>query len=284
MWEQYRWQIIAIAAALVAQALLTAGLMYQRSRRHHAEAEARRRVAELAYLSRHAAAGEMSASIAHEINQPLTAIVLSGNVGLRWLTLATPNLEEVSAALKRIVSDGHRASQVIATIRAMFKKETSTRALVDVNDVIREVLTLLRLELEEGKVSVRRGLTDGLPEVTADRIQLVQVVLNLVRNANDAMMSIGDRPRILRVRSAADEFGNVLIAIEDSGTGVDPENLDRVFEPFFTTKPQGMGMGLSICRSIIEDHGGQLSVAIAKPFGSVFQITLPARKEAEHDT
>jgi C4-dicarboxylate-specific signal transduction histidine kinase len=271
---------VAVAAALLAQALLIAGLIYQRGHRRHAEAEARRRMAELAYMGRHAAAGEMSASIAHEINQPLTAIVLSGNVGLRWLTHATPNLEEVAAALRRIVSDGHRASQVIATIRAMFNKETSTRAPVEVNDVIREVLTLLRLELEEREVSVRLGLTEGLPQVTADRIQLVQVVLNLVRNASDAMASIDNRPRILRMRSVANGSGDVLITIEDSGTGIDPENLDRVFEPFFTTKPQGMGMGLSICRSIIEDHGGRLSVAVATPYGSVFQIALPARKEA----
>jgi C4-dicarboxylate-specific signal transduction histidine kinase len=237
-------------------------------------------MAELAHMGRHAAAGELSASIAHEINQPLTAIVLSGNVGLRWLTHATPNLEEVAAALRRIVSDGLRASQVIATVRAMFNKEASIREPVEVNDVIREVLTLLRLELEEREVSVRSGLTEGLPQVTADRIQLVQVVLNLVRNANDAMASIDDRSRILRMRSVADGSDNVLITIEDSGTGIDPENFDRVFEPFFTTKPQGMGMGLSICRSIIEDHGGRLSVAVATPYGSVFQIALPARKEA----
>jgi signal transduction histidine kinase len=279
-WEQYHWQIVLIAAAFLAQTSLFVGLFYEHHRRRRAEAEAHRRMGELARLNRSAAAGEMSASIAHEINQPLAAIVTSANAGLRWLSSATPNFEEVSAALKRIVNDGHRAGQVIATVRAMFKKDNKEKLPVDVNELIREVLDLLqveldRFELRRYRISVRTALTEGLPRVMADRIQLQQVMLNLVRNAVDAMIPVRERARLLWIRSGAGESGDPIIAIEDTGQGIDPANLDRIFEPFFTTKPNGMGMGLSISRSIIEAHGGRLTAAPAGPFGSVFQIVLP---------
>jgi len=273
-WEQYRWQMALIAAAFLGQTSVIVGLFYERRRRRRAEATARRRMGELAHLNRSAAAGELTASIAHEINQPLAAIVSSGDAGLRWLANKTPNLEEVAAALRRIVSDGHRAGDVIATVRAMFKRDIQERVPVDVNELIREVLDLLQVELDRSRVSVRTVLTDRLPRVLAVRIQLQQVMMNLIRNAVDAMMPVRDRVRLLLIVSEAGESGETIIKIGDNGQGIDPANLDRIFEPFFTTKSNGMGMGLSICRSIIEAHGGWLTAAPAKYSGSVFQIVL----------
>jgi signal transduction histidine kinase len=279
-WEQYHWQIVLIATAFLAQTSLIVRLFYEHRRRRRAEVEARRRLIALAHMNRSAAVGEMSASIAHEINQPLAAIVTSGNAGLRWLANKTPNLEEAAAAFKRIVSDGHRAGEVIATVRAMFKRDYQGRALVDVTEIIREVLGLLRFEVEEHQVSVRNVFMEQLPSVLADRIQLQQVILNLVRNAMEAMSSVAERARILHMRVEANE-SDVVITIQDSGPGIDPKNLERIFEPFFTTKSKGMGMGLSICRSIIEAHGGRLVAAPRKSDGAVFEITLPRRRAVD---
>jgi C4-dicarboxylate-specific signal transduction histidine kinase len=256
--------------------LLIGGLVYQRRRRQFAELEARHRMAELAHMNRSAALGEMSAAIAHEINQPLAAIVASGSAGVRWLTNKSPNPEQAIAALRRIVADGHRASQVVATVRSMFKKDTRERVSLDVNQVLMEVIGFLRIECARHRVSVSMALTEGLPPVVADRIQLQQVVLNLVRNAIEAMSSVTDGARALQVRSEANGAGAVIITIKDTGPGIDPGSADRIFEPFFTTKPSGMGMGLSICRSIIEAHGGRLSATRSNPRGSIFQVVLPA--------
>src|SRR5262250_2131149 len=188
-WEQYRWQIILISAVLVLQSLLIGGLFYEHRRRRHAEMEASRRMAELAHMNRSAAIGEMSASIAHEINQPLAAIVTNADAGLRWLAKDMPNVEEAAHALKNIVGNGNRASQVVETIRAMFKKDISNRSLVDINDAIREVLALLHVKLDEHEVVTKATLKEGLPGVMADRVQLQQVVFNLVTNAIEAMSS-----------------------------------------------------------------------------------------------
>jgi signal transduction histidine kinase len=274
-WEQYRTQIMAIAAAMLLQTLLIGWLIYEQRRRRLAEVEARRRMGELAHMNRSAAIGEMSASIAHEINQPLAGIVMNAGSALRFLGSAPPQLDGVRTVLNMILRDGDRASNVIGTIRSMFKKDARDKAPININEAVRETLALLRSELHQCDVSVNAVLTEGLPQILGDRIQLQQVILNLTRNAAEAMGSVNGRARILRVRSEANESGDVIVTIGDSGPGIHGENLSRIFEPFFTTKPDGMGMGLSICRSIVEAHGGQLTAAPAKPSGMDFQIVLP---------
>jgi PAS domain S-box-containing protein len=230
---------------------------------------------ELARVAQMMAMGEMAASIAHEINQPLAAMVANANAGLRWIAAATPELDEARAALKRVVSEGLRASEVIRGIRSMFKKDDQANAPQDVNELVREVLTLVRGEVENQCVSVHTELFDELPQIPANRVQLQQVILNLTRNAVDAMSTVVNRARILRVKTGIHEFDCLLIAVEDSGTGIDPQNVDRIFDAFFTTKSHGMGMGLSICRSIVESHGGRLSVSLGQPHGSIFHVLLP---------
>jgi signal transduction histidine kinase len=274
-WEQYHWQIMLIAAALVAQSLLIGGLIYEHRRRRLAEVEARRRMAELALMNRRATVGQMSASIAHEIKQPLAAIVSNADAGLRWLAKDTPNTKEAAETLKNIVGSGQRANQVVESIRAMFKKDTTNSNLLDINDVIRDVLALLRVELEGHEVVAKTSLAEGLPRVLADRVQMQQVILNLVRNAVEAMGSTAVGERNLWLRSAATDAGECIVAIEDSGPGIDPETLERIFEPFFTTKSTGMGMGLSICRSIVEAHGGRLTARRVRGRGMAFEIVLP---------
>ena len=278
-WEQYHWEIVLIALALVLQSGLIVGLFQEHRRRRRAEREASRSMAELVQVSRIATAGEMSASIAHEINQPLAAIVANGNAGLRWLANATPDIGEVSAALKRIVSEGHRASEVIGSIRAMFKKDDQATHLLDVNALIREILRLARGQIDLDHVSLYTQFIDRLPLVTGNRVQLQQVLLNLIANAIEAMSSVTDRPRVLRITTETHNPPGVVVSVADSGTGIDPQNSARIFDAFFTTKSSGMGMGLSICRSIVEAHGGRLSAAAAHPHGTVFQIFLPTGTE-----
>jgi PAS domain S-box-containing protein len=245
----------------------------------HKAAEEAARIAqsELAQVARLTAMGEMSASIAHEINQPLAAIVANGNAGLRWLANAAPDLDEVRATLKRIVSDGHRAGKVISGVRTLFKKNVQARAPVEVNDIVREVLSLVRGELESRRVTVEAEL-GMLPPVTADRAQLQQVILNLITNALDAMGAHSDRPRVLRLRSERCEPGKIMVTVQDSGPGIEKKNIDRIFEPFFTTKANGTGIGLAICRSVVESHGGRLMASHGHPHGAVFQIVLPLQE------
>jgi PAS domain S-box-containing protein len=230
---------------------------------------------ELAQVSRWTTMGAMTASIAHEVNQPMAAIVTNANAGLRWLARAEPDLDEVRAVLKRIVNDGHRASAVIANIRSMFGKDSSEKSPVSVNDVVGDVLALVRGELESHQVSLQNEMLDGLPHVMAKRIQLQQVLLNLIMNAVDAMSSVTDRERVLTVKSGVCESDHVLITLEDSGGGIDTNHMDRIFDAFFTTKAHGMGMGLSICRSIIESHDGRLWASGRSPYGSIFYVKLP---------
>jgi PAS domain S-box-containing protein len=239
--------------------------------------------AEVARVTQTMAMSEMTASIVHEINQPLAAIAANANAGLRWLTRATPNLDEARGALDRIVNDSHRASEVIGGLRSMFKKDRQAMVPQDVNKLILDVLTLVRSDAESQQILVRTELLDELPQVPANPAQLRQVIMNLIMNAIDAMSSVVTRPRVLRVKTEVHELSYLLITVEDSGMGIDPKNIDRIFDPFFTTKSDGMGMGLSICRSIIENHGGRLSVSRGWPYGSIFHVFLPTGQSVRND-
>jgi signal transduction histidine kinase len=275
-WEQYRSQIVMIAGGLLAQLLLIVGLLYERRRRRYAEVESRRRLSELAHINRSATAGELSASIAHEVRQPLASIAANGSAALRWLRRATPDLDEVQAALERVVGEAHRASDVLGTIRSMFKKSDQKKGAVDVNILVEEVLTVLHGELLQRRILVETRLGVGLPEVVANRVQLQQVILNLLVNAADAMNSVAERDRVLKVTSEKQNPASVLIKVEDSGPGVEPKDIERIFEPFYTTKTEGMGMGLAICRSIVESHGGRLTATPGHTCGLIMQVSLSA--------
>jgi signal transduction histidine kinase len=257
----------------------TTALRASEERRRAQEAQRAAR-AELERLTNLMAKGEMAAAIAHEINQPLAAIVTNGNAAMRWLARTPPDLDEARTAVTRIVSDGHHASQVIGSIRGMFKEDSREQVPLDVNQILREIVALVDPELRSQRVSVHLELAERLPQVLGDRVQLKQVIFNLVMNAVDAMSAVADRARVLRINSAAHKPDFVQIAVEDSGTGIDPKSIDRIFDPFFTTKSRGMGMGLSICRSIVEAHHGRLWALHGVHHGSIFRIELPvARSE-----
>jgi PAS domain S-box-containing protein len=241
-----------------------------------AEATLRMSQRELARVSRQITLGTMTASIAHEINQPLSAIVLNANAALRFLSRPEPDLKAAHAALTPIVEDGHRASQVIASVRAMFGKDGGERTALDLNDLLRQVLTIAHGELESHQVSLQIDMGDRLPRVMGDRVPLQQVFLNLIMNAVEAMAAVSNRPRVLTASSEIDETHRVLIKLKDSGTGIDPNDMERIFDAFFTTKSNGMGLGLAICRSIVEAHGGRLWASAAIPHGSVFHVALPS--------
>lgn len=232
---------------------------------------------ELARAARLNTMGRMAASIAHELNQPLSAIVTNGSASLNWLSRTPPNLDEVRVGLDDIVKEGHRASDIIDGIRAIFRKGDGARGQVDVNELIGEVLTLTDGEIHNGQISVRTKLVNEAPGVLGDRVQLQLVFRNLVMNAVEAMSSITDRERVLNIESTITPSG-VRIAVTDTGEGIDAANMNRIFQTFFTTKSDGMGMGLSICRSIIESHGGKLSALHAHPHGSTFEIILPVAR------
>ena len=257
------------------QLALQAALRQAREARNQADELLHALRAELAGVARLTAMGELAASIAHEIRQPLAAVVNNANAGLNWLNNQPPNLKQVRAALKRIVRNLERGSDVIGSIQGMLKKGEQERARLEINDLIREVMTLVQGDLKDRGVSSRVELADDLPRVLADRIQLRQVILNLIMNAIEAMVSVSGRARVLRVRSENHGDNGVRVAVEDSGSGIPQEDMDRIFETFFTTKSEGMGMGLSICRSIVASHGGRITVAKGVPHGSVFQLILP---------
>jgi C4-dicarboxylate-specific signal transduction histidine kinase len=240
-----------------------------------AEEQLRNSRHEIAEVSRHTTMGVMAASIAHEVNQPLAAVITNANAGLRWLANTEPDLDEVRAILERIVNNGHRAGAVVTGIRSMFRKDAGELGPVSVNGLIREVLSIVRGELESHQVSLRTELCEELQPVIAEQTQLQQVLLNLIMNAVDAMSAITDRDRVLIVKSEAGDLNHIAITVEDSGIGIQADQMSRIFEAFYTTKPHGMGMGLSICRSIIESHGGKLLVSARSPHGSIFSAKLP---------
>jgi C4-dicarboxylate-specific signal transduction histidine kinase len=251
------------------------GTVMDITERKRAEQALRNAQADLAHVARLTTMGELAASLAHEITQPLSAIVTNSNAGLRWLNQDEPDLDEVRAALSRIVRDGARAGDVIRGLRALAKKTGPELARLDINDAIHEVLALTRSELQRHGVVLQTDLLTGGRPVVADRVQLQQVLMNLIMNGIDAMRAVADRPRVLAISSEPAEPDGVLVAVADTGSGLDPAVADRIFDPFFTTKLQGMGMGLSICRSIITAHGGRLWASPGVPCGTVFRFTVP---------
>ena len=275
MWDQYRWQISAVTAVLFLQTALIFGLFYEHRKRRLAQAESMLRANQLAHMNRTATAGELSASIAHEVKQPLAAIITFGSAGLRWLTKQTPNVEETRRVLRRIVDESERASRIIDDIRAMFRKDMKARETVDVNELISETLLLLEHEAKIQRVSVQASLSEAPAHTFAERIQLKQVLLNLMVNAIESMSSTVSGPRVLAVSSSTDRNG-VLITVQDSGPGIQGEDHEKIFEMFYTTKPQGMGIGLAMCRSIIESHSGRLQMSASGLGGCTFQVFLPS--------
>ena len=266
-----------VAAIVLAQTALIVGLLYEHRRRRTAEAESLQRVNELARMNRIATVSELSASIAHELKQPLATIVAYGSAGLRWLARQVPDVDEVRTNLQGTIDAANRASVVIDELRAMFRKDNSRQTLVDVNRLILDTLSLTNHEIKAKNISVQTELFESSTLlVLADQVQLQQVILNLIVNAIEAMNFMPDA-RVLRITSALHDADGVLITVEDSGPGIAPENLDKVFDTFFTTKPTGMGMGLSICRSIIEAHGGRLWASGVAPHGCIFHVVLPKK-------
>ena len=263
---------MATCAALVVQAVLISWLLYERRRRHLAEVQSRNSMAELSFMNRRATAGELSASIAHEVNQPLTAIASRAGAALRWLRAETPDVEQAKTSLQEIVTASHRAADIVTSIRAMFRKDTTERLPIDINGLVQTVLSIIRIDLQKSDVGLQLQLDDRLPTVRGDKVQLQQVVLNVVMNAIDAMRPA--KTRLLKVTTTL-QAGMVHVSIEDTGIGIDPGNLARVFQPLFTTKATGTGMGLAICHSIIESHDGRIWASAGASGGSIFQFELP---------
>ena len=224
--------------------------------------------------------GELTASIAHEVNQPLAGLVASGAAGLNWLASEPPDIEKARQSIERIIRDSKRAGEVIHRVRALASKASIQKAPLDINNVINDVIALVQLELISHRVSLRIELAPDLPPILGDRVQLQQVVINLLMNGIEAMQSVMDRPRELIVRSRQDEAGQVLVTVEDRGAGISTEGASQLFNAFFTTKSGGMGMGLSICRSIIQAHGGRISAANNAGPGATFQFVLPVIRPA----
>jgi PAS domain S-box-containing protein len=249
------------------------------TQRKLAEEALRQAQADLAYVSRVTTMGELTASLAHEVNQPIAAAVTDANTCIRWLTRDQPDLEEAREAASRIVKDAKRATEIVSRIRLLFEKGAPVRELVDVNEVIREMIVLLRSEATRHPVSIRTELTADLPPVMGDRVQLQQVMMNLIMNSIDAMNDVAG-PRELAIRSQQAENEELMVSVSDTGVGLPAQQVDQIFNAFFTTKPHGTGMGLRISRSIVEAHGGRLWAADNSPRGASFYFALPISVEA----
>jgi PAS domain S-box-containing protein len=244
-----------------------------------AEQELRHAQAELARISRVTTLGELTASIAHEVNQPIAGMVTNAEAALAWLRAEPPNLDQARSSLGHIVRDGMRAADIIYRIRALIKKAPPHMARVDVNEAVLDVITLTRSELLRHRVSLETQLATGLPLIEGDRIQLQQVILNLILNAAEAMSGIDEGAREMRISTGREASNGVLVSVRDLGPGLDPQSVDHLFEAFYTTKPDGLGMGLAICRSIIKAHGGRLWATANEPRGAVVQFTLPLERD-----
>lgn len=251
-----------------------------------AEQELRQAQADLAHITRVTTLGELTASIAHEVNQPIAAVITNAAAGLRWLKAEPPNLDEVRATLGNIAKDAKRAGDVVDRIRALAKKAPLRMARFDLNEAVVDVIALTRSELVKHGVSLQMQLATGLPLIEGDRIQLQQVILNLILNAVEAMSGIDNGTREVRISTGSEASNAVLVTVRDFGPGLDPQSVDRLFEAFYTTKPGGLGMGLAICRSIIQAHKGRLWATANEPRGAVLQFTLPLERDetvpAEH--
>jgi two-component system, LuxR family, sensor kinase FixL len=269
-------KVLAHPARDVAGNVEYVGVLMDISAAKQAEEALQELQASLAHVTRVTTLGELTASIAHEVNQPLAAIVTNGDAGLRWLNREVPQLDEVHSAIERMIDSAKHASEVIARLRALSRKSTSEKIRLDINEVVDEVLALIRREISVHQVWVRLDLASSLPSVFGDRVQLQQVILNLLVNSIQAMALVDDRRRELLIRSRVHNSEQVLVEVRDSGIGIDPEHVGRLFNAFFTTKADGMGMGLSICRSIIEAHGGRIWASPNAGRGTIFQFTLPA--------
>jgi C4-dicarboxylate-specific signal transduction histidine kinase len=237
--------------------------------------------AKLVHMDRLSIVGELATSIAHEVNQPLSGIVSSGGACLRWLAADPPNLEEARESVRRIVAAGRHAGEVIARIRALAKPTAAAAEKLDLNETIRQVLVMVGDEAKRNKVTIRTLFADGLSSVTGDRVQFQQVVLNLLINGIEAMTSVSDRPRELAITTANIDPNQVQVTVEDTGIGIDPNTLEKMFEPFYTTKSTGMGMGLSIARSILQQHGGALWATARRGAGAMFCFTVPKYDQQE---
>jgi C4-dicarboxylate-specific signal transduction histidine kinase len=248
--------------------------------RKRAEAGLQAAQAQLAHAARVTTMGELAASIAHEVNQPLAAVVTNGNACIRWLATAEPNLYEARAAAARIVKEGTRAGEVIGRIRSLMKRGPPKVSAIDINKLIEEALTLTRHELLRDSVALRVELAADLPQVEGDAVGLQQALLNLVMNARDATTAAVEGLREIVVRSYQPEPGLVAVAVCDSGVGIDPADIEQIFQPFFTTKSGGMGMGLAISRSAVEAHGGKLWATANQRSGATFQFSIPLRQVA----
>jgi signal transduction histidine kinase len=268
----------ATDAAEFARTSTLVGSIMDVTERKQAEEALQQAQADLARVSRVTTMGELTANLAHEVNQPITAAVTNANACLRWLAGDTPNLEEARAAARRIVNDGTRAAEIVSRTRQLFEKSAPHRQPVDIDEVIRETILLLNGEAARHAISIRQLLASGFPEVMGDRIQLQQVVMNLIMNSIDALKEVeGARELVVKSRRTGEE--EVLVSVSDSGVGLPPKQAEQLFDTFFTTKPHGTGMGLSISRSIVEAHGGRLWAEPNKPRGAVFQFTLSSEAE-----
>jgi NO-binding membrane sensor protein with MHYT domain len=270
---------LALAVAGITLVILAVASVASLFERKRAEETVRQAQADLARVNRVNTMAELTASLAHEVNQPISAAVTNADACLRWLDGDTPNLEEARAAAMEIVKDGTRAADIIARIRLLFKKGTAPRELLDVNEVIREMIVLLHSEVARYSISVRTELAGDLPQVMADRVQLQQVMMNLISNSIDAMKVV-DGSRELAIQSRRAENGQLMVSVSDTGVGLPPQQANQIFEAFFTTKVHGTGMGLSISRSIVASHDGRLWAADNSPRGASFHLILPTRVEA----
>lgn len=278
-WDEYKWRIVSLVSLVIVQSALIVGLVINRVRRKRAEGALQQTQSELAHVGRVMITGELAATIAHEVNQPLTAVVANANAARRMLGDGKADLGEAREAIEDIITDAHRASDVVSRIRAMLTKGAHSTEPLAINKVIEEGVAIVRNDLVGKNVSLRMELADGLPKVEADPVEIQQVILNLMMNAVQAMSKVKDRDRNLVVQTARDESGGVLIEVRDSGVGIESERLEHIFDAFYTTRPEGMGMGLSICRTIVEAHGGKLWAESNEDRGATLRFTLPTPGE-----